>query len=186
MPAVRRLQRVSCALATAPAPAEAAESSSGRVLAEISKGERGVPVHLVRQETSFRPVHVLPEGRLAAGEPEALRAALAEGDVDSAWREAWRGDTVDDSERKGYAQGDTGLPTRTQELGQLLATFDSPQLTLADCTPKGLAAQTKFIHEHGFVIIEDVIQGEALRQAQTAYTAAMAGPLRDWAAQRGG
>lgn len=184
----RRLQKVSCGLATAPTAAEA-ESSSGRVIAQISKGERGVPVHLVRQPTSFRPVHVAPNGQLAPGEPEALWAALAEGDVDAPWRKAWRED-VDwtDSERKGYTQGDSGLPTRTQELTQLLETFASPQLSLAECTPKGLAAQTEFFHEHGFVIVEDVIQGEALSQAQAAYTAAMAGPLRDWEAQdqRGG
>lgn len=182
----RRLQHISCALATVPTAADA-ESSSGRVIAQISKGERGVPVHLVRQPTSFRPIHVGRNGRLAPGEPQALQAALVEGGVDTESRKVWRGDVGwDDSERKGYTQGDSGLPTRTQELKQLLATFASPQLTRADCTPKGLAAQTEFFHEHGFVIIEDVIQGEALRQAQAAYAAAMAGPLRDWEAQRGG
>ena len=182
----RRLQHLSNALATAPTAAEA-QSSSGRVIAQISQGERGVPVHLVRQPTSFRPVHVAPNGRLAPGETEALQAALAEGDVDAAWRPAWRKD-VDwsDGERKGYEQGDSGLPTRTQELRQLLATFASSQLTLADCIPKGLAAQTEFFHEHGFVIIEDVIQDKTLRQAQAAYAAAMTGPLRDWEALRGG
>ena len=148
----------------------------------------------MRQPTSFRPVHVTGDGQLQPGEAEELRAALAEGDVDVAWREAWRGDAIFEDaaaplwqSKQPNAKGDSGLPTRTQELGQLLATFASPQLTLEDCTPKGLAAQTEFFHEHGFVVIEGVIQGEALRHAQAAYTAAMVGPLDEWeAAQRGG
>ena len=119
----------------------------------------------------------------------ALETALAEhGDEDASPPPPRALHVGGEQERKGYGPGDSGLPTRRQELRQLLATLGPrPRLTLADCTPSGVPAQREFFRENGFVIVENILQGESLREAQSVFTAAMEQPLAAWEqAQRGG
>ena len=185
----RRLRRVASQLLknNTAGEQEYLSSTSGRVLAKISQGERGIPTHLVRQPTSFRPVHVGMDGRLLKSEVVALKTALAEHDHDQASPPP-RALDLGDPDRKGYVVGDSGLPTRREELEQLLVTLGPrPHLTLADCTPSGVTAQRDFFRENGFVIVEDILQGASLRAAQTVFRAAMEQPLANWKnAQRGG
>ena len=139
------------------------QSSSGRVLQQIAKGERGIPAHLNRQPTSFRPVHVGADGRLLPSELQLLEAAILASGGGTAGLQAHAPGRVElpraDPESKGYRPNDCGLPARLQELKQLLATLGpQPQpLTLEACTPVGLAAQRAFFREHGFVSCRDRI-----------------------------
>ena len=201
----RRLRHVAAALLRTQPQARAqhelppppSASTSGRVLEEIAQGELGIPLHLVRQPTSFRPVHIGADGRLLPSEVEALETALAErpGEDDGApeltttrRRRALAAEQEPQIDRKGYRPDDCGLPTRREELAQLLATLGPrPRLTLPDCTPRGIVAQRAFFRENGFVIVDGILQGESLRAAQSAFSEAMAGPLAAWEeAQRGG
>jgi hypothetical protein len=132
-------------------------SSSGRKLVEIARGERGIPAHLNRQPSSFRPVHIGRDGQLLPREVEAITAAMAapgsdepvppraEVQFSADGREIPRPSYLPrlaEGDHKGYQPSDSGLPTRRQELGQLLKTLGpQPQLSVADCTPSGVTSQ---------------------------------------------
>ena len=171
----RRLRPLARALGAAEQEAPPS-SSSGRVLDRIAQGERGIPTHLHRQPSSFRPLHVGVDGRLLPGEVAALEAELAAGgaalDRPAPPRiDVFSDSALEDTNRKGYAADDSPLPTRRQELTQLLLTLrPQPRLTLADCAPRGRRTQREFFLEHGFLIVEDIVTGETLRRCQAAYS----------------
>ena len=60
----------------------------------------------------------------------------------------------------------------------------SAQLTLAECCPPNLAEQVSFFHKNGFCVVEGVLEGAALAEAQAAYTAVMQPAWAEWEAER--